>query len=124
MMYGFHDMYNFYILGLFLLIGAAIFVASDASKRGYNGTLWAFIVVLMPMMGLFFYLIFIAISDNDYNRIRSTNHSIGNFQDNPQPTPNNRFPGKGNLTGIFCTSCGKLNQEVSIYCKYCGTEIF
>ena len=123
MMYGFHDMYNYYIIGLFLLIGAAILVASDASKRGYNGTLWAFIVILMPMMGLFFYLIYIAISNDDNNRRRSSNHSIRNFNNYPQSTPNNSVPSKGNLTSIFCTSCGKLNHDVSIYCKYCGTEI-
>lgn len=124
MMYGFQNMYDYYILGILILIAVAILVASDASKRGYNGAIWAFIVILMPMMGLFIYLIYISISDaNNTNMNQNLNFGGNSFNEQTQPAPV-AGSSKENVKGIYCTVCGKLNHDNAMYCKYCGNEIY
>ncbi len=125
MMYGFHDMNYYYLIGFALLLIAAVLVASDATKRGNNGVLWAFIVIIMPMMGLFIYLIYVAISDNNDKFVNTESRQNRGL---PTSTVNKEFTQTSNSLSknegeIYCTSCGKLNRDDATFCKYCGSEI-
>ncbi len=143
--------FNLYVVGLFLiLIIIAIFIANDAASRGYNGFLWALAVVLMPMMGLFIYLIFVAINPraksydvntSGYNRPQPAvaTPSAGNTYAEPKytgttftpttpvsnpvskPTSPVTNPVSGDIR--YCTVCGSVVPNNSKFCNSCGAKI-
>jgi hypothetical protein len=93
-------MFIIWFLMMLTLITIGVLVAKDANKYGENGLLWAIIVVIMPMMGLFLYLIF-----------RSTWNNLNQIKNNDK------------LDFIYCTTCGFENNTKSLFCTNCGQKI-
>ncbi|AGK60513.1 hypothetical protein Asulf_00490 [Archaeoglobus sulfaticallidus PM70-1] len=58
--FGFFYGFNIFWWIIFLAIGYLVY--QDANKRGMNGPLW-FILVILPMVGLIFLLIYIVIRE-------------------------------------------------------------
>lgn len=133
MMYNSNSMFSMWIWLAIILFVIAIFVASDANKRGHNGILWGFLVMIMPMMGIFFYLIFVSLNPvagvTTYTRqnVNATQTTPPRYQP-PQPSVDyggNVKPADVNqqIPGNFCVHCGSNNIENADYCNKCGTKI-
>lgn len=126
MMFDSNNMFSTWFVVLFVLIIIAIIVANDASRRGHNGALWAIIVIFMPMMGVFFYLIFISVNpkiDSTLNKAQTT-PSIR--QSGPGYAQTYQAPPQKEVEGVynkFCVSCGRGNIEKADYCIGCGSVI-
>lgn len=116
-----------------ILFVIAIFVANDANKRGHNGILWGFLVMIMPMMGIFFYLIFVSLNPvagqttytrQNINSAQTTPpryqppQATGEYGSNVKPVETNQ-----GIPGNFCVYCGSNNIENAEYCNKCGTII-
>lgn len=125
-MFGSNSMYTMWFFVLFVLIVVAMIVAKDAANRGHNGALWALIVIFLPMMGIFLYLIFISINptfDSTLNRPQTTPRYTPPVSRNTQTY---QAPAKEYLdeySAKFCVSCGKGNIETADYCIGCGSSI-
>ena len=129
MMYEMNSMISTWFWVILILIIIAAFVANDASKRGHNGLLWGFLVVIMPMMGIFFYLIFVSLNPVANTPVSQKNASPRNNQQQYQQTNNyykddepNDNPNQG-IAGKFCVSCGSSNVEFAEFCNKCGAKI-
>lgn len=51
-----------------LIIGALVY--NDAEKRGMNGLLW-FVLIVLPMIGLFFLILYIVVRETDRNSYKN-----------------------------------------------------
>ena len=126
MMFDSNTMFSTWIVVLFVLIIIAIIVANDANRRGHNGVLWALVVIFMPMMGVFFYLIFISVNpkfDATLNKPQTTPRYT---QSGPVYTQTYQAPTQEQVDGEynkFCVSCGRGNIEKAEYCVACGSKI-
>lgn len=123
MMYGFDNMWNYIIVGLIILFIIALYVSKDATRRGYNGTLWALVVILMPMMGIFFYLVFIGVSPYQIEKSRYFGRQTVTPASSGQHVPGRDFTNKANTESIYCTACGIANDPAYSYCKNCGVGL-
>ena len=124
--------YGGYILFFGLLwIFIAFAVSQDAYSRGENGLLWGLIVLFMPMMGLFVYLIFLAIRSTSASRTTLASQpetSSQPVQPPQQPAqtqyitsqPPSPAP-KGDVQ--YCTACGAPNALTAKFCNSCGTPL-
>lgn len=123
MMHGYNNIWNYFIIGFVLLFLIALYVSSDATKRGYNGTLWALVVIFMPMMGIFFYLIFISISPYHVEKSGYYTRATVSPTSSSQHVSNHDFGSKASTESVYCTSCGFANDSISSYCKDCGVRL-
>lgn len=129
--------YGGYILFIGLLwIFIAFAVSQDAYSRGENGLLWGLIVLFMPMMGLFVYLIFLAIRSSSVSRTTVASQPVTSTQSvqPPQqpaqtqyiaPQPATTQPPataqKGDVQ--YCTACGAPNALTAKFCNSCGAPL-
>ncbi|MFW6041211.1 MAG: SHOCT domain-containing protein [Thermoplasmatota archaeon] len=51
-----------------LIIGVLVY--HDAEKRGMNGLLW-FVLVVLPMVGLFFLFLYLVVRETDHDRYKN-----------------------------------------------------
>ena len=137
MNFNFNDLSNFWMLGILFMIILAFIVFADANSNGENGTMWFFIVLLMPMMGFFFYLIMRSINGNQSN----TNPSNSNYSNSVATSPpiletvrtKQSIPeietkkiksnNKNQSEYQFCTNCGFQNTLEASFCKSCGIKL-
>ncbi len=128
--------YGGYVLFIGLLwIFIAFAVSQDAYSRGENGLLWGLIVLFMPMMGLFVYLIFLAIRSSGASRAVTTTVTpqapaptqpaqpaqtqyIAPQPVAPQPQTT---PKTGDVQ--YCTACGAANSLTAKFCNSCGAPL-
>ena len=138
---GFWGNMNLLLVIFFIVwVVIAIIVANDASRRGENGLLWGVLVLIMPMMGIFVYLVYIAIKSSQsstigtsqptFNPATQTIPSRGYI--NPttppisQPLPSVSAPvtkKESNKKIIYCVSCGAPNNITAQYCQTCGEKL-
>ncbi len=99
-----------------ILIIIAVVIANDANNRGHNGFLWGIIVVMMPGMGILFYLAFV-IANPTTKPYNDTPRTYNTQQYTP-PVSTETTP-----TGKFCITCGASNLDTADFCIKCGTKI-
>ena len=135
-MMGFHlnGMSSMWMFGIFFMLMVAYIISRDANSNGEDGTMWFFIVLFLPMMGLFLYLI-IRSTNRSQNRINASNYDKSNFARTTPPivepvrtrpsTPVYDTKSKNqNLSEFhYCTNCGFQNTLDATYCKSCGTKL-
>lgn len=115
----------------------AYLVSMDATANGENGTMWFFVVLFLPMMGLFAYLLVrtinnnprrISISNSNYSNLGTTTPPMTEPVRSKRPIANyeSEFPkttGQELMENQFCTSCGFKNSIHASFCKSCGVKL-
>ncbi|MHA2233152.1 MAG: zinc ribbon domain-containing protein [Candidatus Hodarchaeales archaeon] len=89
--------------GMVLWVLAVYWVYRDAESMGKDGLLWAILVAVTMMMGLFVYLA-VRISDKDLRFPVASNSSGSSVGSN----------------GIYCPNCGAKNLPDAKFCSNCA----
>jgi hypothetical protein len=97
-------MHHFFLLGSLIALLAAVFVASDANKRGMNGVLWGIGVFLLCIVFLPLYFI--------VRRPMIMTAPPPGYYPPPAGGPN---PG-----ARMCPACGKYYPGTAQFCPHCG----
>jgi hypothetical protein len=99
-------------LGFLIALLIAIWVASDANKRGMNGVLWAIGVFFLCIVFLPIYLIV---------RKPLLAQQPGVYPPPGSPPPYN--PPPSGTPGHFCSNCGAAVQPGVKFCPNCGKPV-
>ncbi|MDH5403716.1 MAG: hypothetical protein OEY49_14565 [Candidatus Heimdallarchaeota archaeon] len=118
-----HGFWNYWYFGLIILLLLAVIVANDAMRFGENGALWAFVTIIMPMFGIFLYIVIRSTWTIGSNN-RQSHYSGYNLKDHQQEIREGEL--KTNQTTSeyqYCTSCGFKNAGQASFCNNCGFKI-
>ena len=114
-----------YGIGFLIDLVIAIWVASDANKRGMNGVLWGIGVFLLCIIFLPIYLIVrkpLLAEVQPYYPPLQASPPYG--QQPPGPTPTAPPPVEPGQPGHrFCSNCGAQLTPGSRFCPSCGRAV-
>lgn len=106
-----HSLFGGYGIGFVIALLVAIWVATDANKRGMNGVAWAVGVFLLCIVFLPIYLI--------VRKPLLAEQTLG-YPPPSSPPAYNPPPASGTPAHHFCSNCGAPLDPSAKFCANCG----